>query len=154
MIKYKDCYIVFEEIPDMLSLAINLTNCQNNCVGCHSPELRGDGGRILTKEVIDELINDNFGINCVLFMGEGKDRDYLLDLAKYVKTTHNLKTAIYSGREKVEKEYYEVFDYIKVGPYIEKYGPLNSKNTNQRLYLIDGENIEDITYKFWIKGSH
>lgn len=154
MIKYKDYYIVFEEIPDMLSLAINLTNCQNNCVGCHSTELRGDGGRILTKEIIDELINDSFGINCVLFMGEGKDRECLLDLAKYVKTVHNLKVAIYSGREKVEKEYYEVFDYIKVGPYIEKYGPLNSKNTNQRLYLIDGENIEDITYKFWIKGSH
>lgn len=154
MIKYKDYHIVFEEIPDMLSLAINLTNCQNNCVGCHSPELRKDGGEVLTEKVIDKLINDNFGINCVLFMGEGKDKETLISLAKYIKTKYNLKTAIYSGRNKVEDEFYGVFDYIKIGPYIEKYGPLNSKNTNQRLYLIDGENIEDITYKFWIKGSH
>lgn len=154
MIKYKDCYVVFEEIPDMLSLAINLTNCQNNCIGCHSPELRGDIGNVLTEDVLDKLINDNFGINCVLFMGEGNDKETLIALAKYIKTKYNLKTAIYSGRNKVEDEFYGVFDYIKIGPYVEKYGPLNSETTNQKFYFVGNDGIEDITYKFWRKGGH
>ena len=29
---------------------------------------------------------------------------------------------------------YQIFDYIKVGPYVEELGPLTSKTTNQKLY--------------------
>jgi hypothetical protein len=49
-------------------------------------------------------------------------------------------------------------DYVKVGPYIEMYGPLNKETTNQRLYHIEHfENsdaefkIVDITDSFWRK---
>ena len=61
--------------------------------------------------------------------------------------------AIYSGRDKVEIEYYGLFDYVKVGGYKEEYGPLNKETTNQRLYEIGTDGIKDITYKFWKKGS-
>ena len=153
MIKFKDSYIVFEEIPDRISLAVNITNCQNNCVGCHSPELRLNNGEELTEEIIDKLINENYGIDCFLFMGEGKDRGRLLELAKYIKRNYDLKVAIYSGRNDVELDFYEVFDYIKVGEYKEEFGPLNRDTTNQRLYEITSNNIIDITSKFWKNGS-
>ena len=153
MIKFKDSYIVFEEIPDRVSLAVNITNCQNNCIGCHSPELRLNSGEELTEGTIDKLINDNYGIDCFLFMGGGKDRGRLLELAKYVKHYHNLKVAIYSGRNNVETDFYGVFDYIKVGEYKEEFGPLNRETTNQRLYEITSNNVIDITSKFWKNGS-
>ena len=149
MIKFKDSYIVFEEIPDRISLAVNITNRQNNCVGCHSPELRLNNGEELTEEIIDKLINENYGIDCFLFMGEGKDRGRLLELAKYIKRNYDLKVAIYSGRNDVELDFYEVFDYVKVGEYKKEFGPLNSPTTNQRLYRMSEKGKEDITYLFW-----
>ena len=50
------------------------------------------------------------------------------------------------------------FNYVKLGPYIEELGPLNSKTTNQRFYKVEsvgyedgttGYELNDITYKFW-----
>ena len=153
MIKFKDSYIVFEEIPDRVSLAVNITNCQNNCIGCHSHELSINNEEELTEGIIDKLIKENYGIDCFLFMGEGKDRGRLLELAKYIKHNYNLKVAIYSGRNNVESDFYEVFDYIKIGEYKEEFGTLNKETTNQRLYEIGADGIKDITYKFWKNGS-
>lgn len=155
MIKYKDYYVVFEEIPEETSLAINITNCQNKCEGCHSPELRCDIGDELTEEVIDDIISKNYGITCFLFMGEGNDRIRLFELANYVREKHKLKVGLYSGREIVEPIVFFTFDYVKVGPYIPIYGPLNSKTTNQRLFKVTlsedrkSNEIVDITEKFW-----
>ena len=149
MIKYKDSYIVFEEIPNRVSLALNITNWQNMCVGCHSPELRLNSGIELTEDEIDKLINENYGIDCVVFMGEGKDKESLLKLVTYIKEKHNILVGVYSGRNEVEEEYFDVFDYVKVGEYKQEYGPLNNKTTNQRLYKIDNGNIENITFLFW-----
>lgn len=149
MIKYKDYFVVFEEIPNMISLALNITNCQNMCVGCHSPELRLDGGVELTNGEMDNLIEKNYGVNCVLFMGEGKDMKRLLEIAQYVKNKYDIAVAVYSGRNNVEEEYYEIFDYVKVGEYKKEFGPLNSPTTNQRLYRMTEERKEDITYLFW-----
>lgn len=158
MIKYvlEDTMVVFREIPDEITLAINISNCQNRCVGCHSPYLREDIGDELTESALDDLIALNDGISCVCFMGEGNDRDALLKLALYIKTNHKgLKTGVYSGREEVEEEFYLYFNYVKVGPYIPGKKALNFKTTNQRLYEIvahtDDNTVvkNDITYKFW-----
>lgn len=149
MIKYKDYFVVFEEIPNRVSLALNITNCQNMCIGCHSPELRLDGGVELTNGEMDSLIEKNYGVNCVLFMGEGKDMERLLEIAQYVKNKYNIAVAVYSGRNNVEEEYYEIFDYVKVGEYKKEFGPLNSPTTNQRLYRVTKDGKEDITHLFW-----
>ena len=64
---------------------------------------------------------------------------------------YNIKTAIYCGRNNVEYDFYSHFDYIKVGEYKSEFGPLNSKQTNQRLYCIDRHDkkvLDDITYVF------
>ena len=152
MLKFLNTMVVFEEIPDKISLAVNMTNCQNKCVGCHSPQLRKDIGKELTEEVVDELIKENEGINCFLFMGEGNDKDSLIKMARYIKEKYaSLSLAIYSGRDNVEDDFYELFDYVKIGPYIAKFGPLNKDTTNQRLLKIEDGERKDITSMFWKK---
>ena len=156
MVKYYSASVVFEEIPDEVTLAIEITNCPGQCEGCHSPWLREDVGEELTPDVLNRLIDENDGITCVCFMGEGNDITGLLDLALIV-AQRGLAAALYSGREHVGLEMGAVFSYIKVGPYIKEFGPLNKETTNQKLYkvhhTINGDNLdldfEDITYKFW-----
>lgn len=137
MIKFTNTEIVFEEVPSEVTLAINLSNCQNRCEGCHSAFLRGDVGEELTAEKLDELILANEGITCVCFMGEGNDPEALQALILHVKENHkNLKIALYSGREDVPEDFYwNNLDYLKIGPYKAKFGPLNKTTTNQRLYV-------------------
>lgn len=151
MLKYvpRMTNIVLEEIPDKVTLAVEISNCQGNCIGCHSPFLKSDIGSELTVDIIEQLISDNFGVNCFLLLGEGKDRQALLDISRHVHTAHpGMETALYSGRVDVEDDLKHEFDYIKVGPYVEQLGPLNSRTTNQRLY----HHGDDITARFWRKG--
>ena len=129
MIKYIPSMtnVVLEEIPGKLTLAVEISNCQGNCIGCHSPWLKEDTGQELTPDVISGLIKDNYGVNCFLLLGEGRDRQALLDTAAFLKAGFpDIETALYSGRVDVEKDLWEAFDYIKTGPYIEENGPLNS----------------------------
>ena len=165
MIKYKPdtVSVVFNEIPDYVTLAIEITNCQGTCEGCHSPWLREDIGEELTEEKLDELIRANRGVNCICFMGEGTDHEALKRLAagSHFRSDYPYKVALYSGRPTVEKDFDRYFDFIKVGPYIAARGPLNSPTTNQRLYEIERKYSDDyeleetirhdITYKFWKK---
>ena len=168
MIKYKPdtVQVVFEEIPDEVTLAIEITNCPGMCEGCHSPWLREDIGEKLTVGRLSDLIDQNKGITCICFMGEGKDPEALKSLAFSIHLRNDFpyKVALYSGRDEVEQDYDRFFDYIKVGPYIPSRGPLNKDTTNQRLYevewLYDKDDMangtiktrrHDITYKFWNK---
>jgi anaerobic ribonucleoside-triphosphate reductase activating protein len=156
MIKYvpEMTSVVMEEIPDRVSLAVDISNCRGNCIGCHSPFLKKDIGQELTPEVIDRLVADNFGVNCFLFLGEGRDPEALLDLADHVRSK-GLLAAVYSGREEVEEVFWDHFDYIKLGPYRPEYGPLNSPTTNQRLYRRSGEGEwEDITSRLQARRVH
>ena len=150
MIKYlpEMTSVVLEEIPDRVSLAVDISNCRGNCVGCHSPFLKKDIGVELTPEIIDALVADHFGVNCFLFLGEGRDVEALLDMAAHVRSL-GLEVAVYSGREVVEDIFWTHFDYIKLGPYRPECGPLNKTTTNQRLYRVVEGRPEDITFRFW-----
>lgn len=164
MIRFTTHMVTFAEIPDEISLSFNISNCQNHCVGCHSPELRQNIGGILTSERLSSIVRSNDGITCVLFLGEGNDLDALLELSGCVHSL-GLKSALYSGREtdEIEPEVWASFDYVKVGPYVEWFGPLSAPTTNQRLYKIsprktisisedypfDRLERTDITKKFW-----
>lgn len=150
MLKYKDVLVGFQEVPDEISLCINLTNCPNNCIGCHSPYLSEDIGEELTIEELSKLILKNKGITCVCLMGGDNDPKQINILAKSIKTTYSYKVAWYSGSTNVSSEInINNFDYIKLGPYIEEFGPLNNPNTNQIMYKITDNGLENITYKFW-----
>lgn len=145
MIKYVQSMVTFEEIPTEVTLSLSISNCQNRCSGCHSPELRCNIGTELTNEVLDELINKNNGISCVLLLGEGNDRSRLIDIAKRVRNEHKLAVALYSGRDNVEEDVWNAFDYVKIGRYVASLGPINKVTTNQRLY----KSGKDITNLFW-----
>ena len=140
--------VVLEEVPDRVTLAVEIPNCQGSCPGCHSSFLKLDLGKELTAAEADRLVEDNFGVNCFLFLGEGNDHEALMKLAAHLRAAHpDLELALYSGRQEVEEEIYEAFDFVKVGPYVEALGPLSEASTNQRMYY----HREDITSRFWHK---
>ena len=67
--RYLNYQVVFKEVPDEVTLSINITNCPYRCPGCHSPYLQEDVGEELTFETLSYLIEKNKGITCVCFMG-------------------------------------------------------------------------------------
>lgn len=160
MLKYVDTLIGFREVPDEVTLCINISNCPCNCKGCHSSYLAEDIGEPLNKASLKELIENNEGISCVSFMGGDSDTSHITALASWVKTHTNLKVAWYSGRQELASivaKQLQWFDFIKLGPYIEELGPLDSKTTNQKFYevlhtvSIYGKNVHyliDVTNKF------
>lgn len=151
MLKYVDTKVVFAEIPDEITLAINISGCPCNCRGCHSSYLAKDIGEPLDLQHLTNLIDSNRGISCVCIMGGDVNPSEVDDIAQDIKEYYpELKVGWYSGRQELSKDInLENFDIIKLGPYIEELGPLNSKTTNQRLYQIKNCKMLDITPRFW-----
>ncbi len=152
MLKYADYDIVFQEIPDEVTLAISLTNCPNRCPGCHSPQLREDIGDPLTNEVLEALLEKyHDAITCVCLMGGDGD---LADIRRIVLFLHTqqttpVKVGWYSGRTELPEGFsIEGIEYLKLGPYVEKFGGLRAPTTNQRLYKVgSGGTLQDITHR-------
>ena len=149
--KYVETMVVFREVPDEVTLAINISNCPVKCPGCHSSYLAQDIGEELDKESLAMLVKRNPGISCVSFMGGDAEPAKVGQLAIEVKEIDpSLKTCWYSGRDlEHAKPNLEVLDFVKVGPYIEEMGPLDSPTTNQRFYKIEhspqGVELTDMT---------
>lgn len=158
MLKYVDAKVVFAEVPDEVTLAINISNCPCHCKGCHSSYLAEDIGTPLDEDSLVELLLNNKGITCIAFMGGDSDPEYINWLASIMRDMNDsepgnwadVKIAWYSGRQELSEDInLENFDYIKLGPYMEEFGPLNSRTTNQRMYKVHDCELEDITSKFW-----
>ena len=153
MLKYVNTGIVFQEIPDEVTLAINISGCPCRCPGCHSRYLWEDIGMPLDAAALDDFVAQ-YGrdITCIAFMGGDGDAKGVNLLAQYLHEEHpQFHVAWYSGRIRIPAAVsVSDFDYIKVGPYIRHLGPLKSPTTNQRLYRIrpDGT-MDDITHRFW-----
>lgn len=158
MLKYLNTQVTFSEVPDEITLCINITGCKIGCKNCHSSYLAEDIGEKLTLDKIYKLIDNNEGITCICFMGGDSSPKEIDMFARCIKDLYDIKVAWYSGRQELAKEInLKWFDFLKLGPYIEKLGPLNSKTTNQRMYKVvynhyddgtSGYELEDITYKF------
>ncbi len=151
MLKYVDAKIVFAEIPDEITLAINISNCPCQCKGCHSSYLAQDIGIELTFNEIRKLIKKNSGISCIALMGGDAEPNKINALASFIINHYSsIKVAWYSGRQELS-ENIELgnFDFIKLGPYKGEFGPLNSRTTNQRFYKVSDGELIDITSKFW-----
>lgn len=161
-LKYLDTLIGFREVPDEVSLLINITNCPYQCIGCHSPQLQEDIGSALNIEALDKLLPEveETPITCVVFLGDGGNIEALGTLIEYI---HNkgLLTCLYTGSTSVCQAITssnKTLDYIKVGGYLQEMGPLDKVGTNQRFYRIhylqlpngvnNGWLLEDLTYKF------
>lgn len=151
MLKYVDTKVVFAEVPDEITLAINISNCPCQCKGCHSSYLAQDIGEPLDLQHLTNLIDSNKGITCVCIMGGDANPSEVDDIAQDIKEYYpELKVGWYSGRQELSKDIeLSNFDYIKLGPYIEEFGPLNSKTTNQRFYKVNDKELVDITSRFY-----
>ena len=143
MLRYTDYDIVFQEIPDEVTLAINISNCPNRCKGCHSAYLMEDVGDLLTEESLSALLQK--------YGGDAEPME-VERLARFISSGQAfpaVKVGWYSGKEELpERLDTRYFQYIKLGPYVESLGGLKSEHTNQRLYRIEQGRMEDITYRF------
>ena len=151
MLKYVNTMVTFSEVPDEISLCIEISNCPCHCKNCHSAYLAEDIGNNLDLQALTTLIDSNKGITCACIMGGDINPSEVDDIAQDIKEYYpGLKVAWYSGRQELSEDInLDFFDYIKLGPYIEELGPLTSKTTNQRFYKVINNKLEDITYKFY-----
>lgn len=151
MLKYHSVQLAFQEVPDEITLAINIAGCPNHCDGCHSPWLWEDKGIVLDENAIDDILRGHDGFSCICFMGGDGDVPMISQLAKYVKDKYKLKVAWYSGKDDLPKKTemdYENLDYVKIGHYDKERGGLDSVWTNQRLLEVKhGTLFQDITNK-------
>ena len=155
MLKYLYISELFREVPGEITLGISISGCTIRCYGCHSRELWEDKGTPLDVETLCGLLNQHQGITCLLLLGGESDIDALTELFMYAHK--RVKTAWYSGFDLVPKNHLgilEYLDYLKLGPYKQELGGLDSPTTNQHLYKIehqgDGNYYQtDITHLFW-----
>lgn len=155
MLKYLYSQVYTKEIPNELSLGISVLGCPVHCPECHSPHMwdvncEGEGTDLTVKE-LENIIEQQKWVSCILFFGGEWDMMHLNELLKICKDLE-YKTALYSGHEldwfKIKHPNFHLYlDYIKVGRYYSEYGSLDYPSTNQRLYKVDTN--EDITHLFW-----
>lgn len=136
------CYsydIVCQEIPDEISLAVNISCCPNRCPGCHSPWLWEEAGEEMTEDMLTSLISGySAAITCFCFMGGDAEPSEVERISRWIKSRWpHIKTAWYSGRAELPDGFdVKVLDYLKLGPYIEELGGLKSSDTNQVFYKV------------------
>jgi len=110
-------------------------------------------GELLTENVLDELL-EKYGnaITCICFMGGDIAPLEVEKLSVYLhnRTNGQIKTGWYSGKKELPFGCSpDHFNYIKLGPYIERFGGLDSPTTNQRFYRIEEKQMVDITDCFY-----
>jgi anaerobic ribonucleoside-triphosphate reductase activating protein len=151
MLRYVNYDIVFQEIPNEITLAINISNCPHRCEGCHSPYLWEDTGTSLDEQALSILLQ-KYGdaITCICFMGGDAEPREVGQLADFIrKNSGDLKIAWYSGRAGLPADFSLTnFDYVKLGAYVKHLGGLNAPTTNQRFYRIENEKMIDRTSSF------
>lgn len=149
-LKYVGYSIVFEEVPNEISLSISISGCPYKCRGCHSPYLWKDEGRYISEDLRSIIDKNKDYLTCVCFLGGDQNIAELKELLKFIKDCYGLKTCLYSGRDEIKdlKELLSYLDYVKIGSYKSDLGGLNSPTTNQKMYKIEKSKLEDITYEF------
>ena len=58
MLKYVDTKVTFAEVPNEISLCINISNCPCHCINCHSSYLAEDIGEPLNLDNLVKLIKN------------------------------------------------------------------------------------------------
>lgn len=143
--------IVFQEVPNEVTLALNISGCPHRCEGCHSAHLQQDIGEPFTKELLDALLQRyQSAITCVCFMGGDQAPETVMQWCCYIHD-HQLKTAWYSGFQHLPDTLdTSSLDYLKLGPYVASLGGLKDKRTNQRFYRRNADNRwSECTSLFW-----
>lgn len=149
MLKVYNYDIVFQEVPNETTLALNISNCPYHCEGCHSPILWMDKG-VPVLDVLNELLVNYKGlITCICFMGGDQDLKELVYALSVIKQ-QGLKTCLYTGADSIEHliTLFPYLDYLKYGSYKKEFGGLDSPLTNQKFLKKENGEWKDYTYKF------
>ena len=146
-LKYQGYSIVFQEVPNEISLTFNISGCPYKCKGCHSQELWEYKGNILIND-FDSIIEKykNY-ITCVCFMGGNQNLSELKLILQDIKERYKLKTCLYTGCEDINelRDILDYCDYLKLGRYREL---LKIDN-----YISNGVKLATRNQKFYIKGQ-
>lgn len=171
--------VTLTEIPGRIAVFFEVGNCQNVCIGCHSPELRENVEshcypNMTILDIVD-YVKDQYkkGANAVVFMGGLNNAGVsIIKLRKLCMELYSMGVdiGIYDGSPDVDLEDiipifldYHVGDgepdcilkWIKTGSYIIKNGGLDSPTTNQRFYEKIGYMVwEDKTEEYFQKGQN
>lgn len=155
LLRYANYSITFQEVPNEISLVLNITGCTHHCDGCHSDYLAQDFGNYVDDDLPALLDRYKGMITCVCFMGGDQAIDNLREWLERIKEEYDLKTCVYSGTDDIDTfdNCLDYLDYLKIGPYRKELGGLDNPNTNQKFYIVvkdeDTEiNLFDITLAF------
>jgi len=124
--------IVFQEVPDEISLCFSITGCQIGCKGCHSTELWNEnyGMSLTNKNFINWLNKYKSLISCVVFFGGEWQPSELIEKLIIAKN-FGLKTCLYSGEKYIDINISQHLNFLKTGAWQQELGGLESPNTNQ-----------------------
>ena len=155
LLRYANYSITFQEVPNEISLVLNITGCTHHCDGCHSDYLAQDFGNYVDDDLPALLDRYKGMITCVCFMGGDQAIDNLREWLERIKEEYDLKTCVYSGTDDIDTfdNCLDYLDYLKIGSYKKELGGLDNPNTNQKFYVVvkdeDTEiNLFDITLAF------
>lgn len=139
--------ILFQEVPDEVSLAYTVYGCPIQCRGCHSRDSWDlNGGAFLSAEMFSmHLKRYQSMVTCVLFFGGEWHPDALIAKLKIARQK-GLKTCLYTGADRVPLRIQNNLTYLKTGPWQPKRGGLQSKTTNQKFLELASGNL--LNYKF------
>lgn len=116
-LKYLGSAVVFQEVPDEITLAFNISGCRYRCDGCHSKYLWDYNGNYLLED-LEKIIDTHQYITCVCFMGGDQNIEELTRALQICKSK-GLKTCLYTGNDNVRNfvNIYPWLDWIKTGRY-------------------------------------
>ena len=74
---------VFEEFPNEVTVALNISNCIGMCEECSEPWLREDSRRQLTDEFTQEILDEHQDCTVFGLMGGDSDHEDVKRIADY-----------------------------------------------------------------------
>lgn len=145
--------VVFQELPDNISLTFSITGCGKQCPGCHSPHLQDskNGEELTVGKFRKHIEQYRKHITAIIFFGGDLFKKEILELIKIAKQEYGLLVCLYSGFDEIDSDIFKKLDYVKLGDYRERLGGLISKNTNQIMFDLNKK--EEINYKFYKKTT-
>lgn len=126
--------VVWQEVPNEVSLAYTISGCPLACVGCHSADTWPlEAGLSLNLTYFQQKLEQYQGlISCVVFLG-GEWHAQLIDYLALARAA-KLNTCLYTGleREELPSPLISQLTYLKTGRWRRELGGLDSSITNQR----------------------
>ena len=141
--------IVFQEVPNEISLCFSITGCKVGCKGCHSTELwQEDYGMKLTNINFTTWLNKYKSlISCVVFFG-GEWQEAALIEKLIIAKNHGLITCLYSGQQHININISQHLNFLKTGAWRAELGGLDSPITNQTFRnVVTGEKLNHLFVK-------